>query len=76
MKFLQVYTREDFGKELVVKILATKNISVFQLSLDWNEYPAFPYVQISSGNGYILSFMFWVYKFGIAFDFLSRTWHY
>ena len=38
------------------------------------DYPGWPYFQLSLGSNGFLSVMFWVYKFGLCVDVLSRTW--
>jgi hypothetical protein len=74
-KFLIKYNhREDFGHEWYVQILNIKRWSLFQLSVSWNDYPSWPYLQIKSGSGDVLSILFWAYKFGFDIDFISRTW--
>ena len=37
--------------------------------------PCRPYIQISSGNGHLLSVLSWAYKFGFDIDVVSRTWN-
>lgn len=84
MEFIRISRREDFGVDWYVQILNTtkhcprpfKNRSLLQMSVSWNDYPSWPYIQISSGNGTFLSVLFWVYKFGFDVDFISRTWSY
>ena len=74
-KFLIKYNhREDFGHEWYVQILNIKRWSLLQLSVSWNDYPSWPYLQIKSGSGDVLSILFWAYKFGFDIDFISRTW--
>ena len=83
MKLIQIKHRYDFGHDLYVQVLSTgkhlpklfKNRSLVQLSVSWNDYPSWPYVQISSGNNGLLSIIFWAYKFGFDVDVLSRTWN-
>jgi len=75
-KFLIKYNhREDFGHEWYVQILNIKRWSLFQLSVSWNDYPSWPYFQIKSGSGDVLSILFWAYKFGFDVDFMGRTWN-
>jgi hypothetical protein len=47
---------------------------LLQISLSWNDYASWPYLQIRSGSGDVLSIIFWVYKFGIDIDLMGRTW--
>lgn len=79
---IQILHREDFGHEYYAQIInfgkhwprPFKLRSVMQLSVSWNDYPSWPYIQITSGNGGVLGVLVWVYKFGVDFDLLSRTW--
>jgi len=66
--------REDFGHDWYVQILNIKRRSLLQVSVSWNDYASWPYIQITSGSGTLLGVLFWVYKFGADFDLLSRTW--
>ena len=74
--------REDYGHDWYASILNTgkhvpkllKRWSLLQVSVSWNEYPAWPYLQIKSGTGSTLSILFWVYKFGFDIGILERTW--
>ena len=74
MTLFQFKHREDFGHDWYVQILNIKNWSLLQLSVSWNDYPGWPYIQIKSGTGSTLSLLFWAYKFGLDVDILSRTW--
>lgn len=74
MKLLNFKYREDFGHEWYVQILNINNWSLLQVSVSWNDYPSWPYIQIKSGSGSTLSLLFWAYKFGMDVDVLSRTW--
>lgn len=71
---------EDFGHEFYIQVLnmgrhAPKWMrrSLLQFSVSWNDYPSWPYIQITL-NGASLSMLFWVYKFGFDIDILSYTW--
>lgn len=74
MKLIKFNHREDFGHDWYVQILNIKRISLLQVSISWNDYPSWPYLQIKSGTGDILDILFWVYKFGIDLTILGRTW--
>ena len=74
-KFLIKYKhREDFGHEWYVQILNIGRWSFLQLSVSWNDYPSWPYLQIKSGSGSTLSILFWAYKFGFDIGLIERTW--
>ena len=83
MNLLNFKHRYDYGHDWYVQILSTgkhvprpfKNFSLFQGSVSWNDYESWPYLQIKSGCGGVLSIVFWVYKFGIDISILERTWN-
>ena len=74
MTLFQFKHRYDFGHDWYVQVLNVKNWSLLQVSISWNDYPAWPYIQIKSGTGSTLSILFWAYKFGLDVDIISRTW--
>ena len=82
MKFISFKHREDFGHDWYVQIVNTgrhvpkpfKMWTLLQASVSWNDWPSWPYVQIQSGNGSLLSIMFWAWKFGFDIGFIERTW--
>jgi hypothetical protein len=74
MKLINLKHREDFGHDWYVQVLTIKNWSLLQVSVSWNEWPSWPYIQIKSGTGSTFSLLFWAYKFGLDVDILSRTW--
>jgi hypothetical protein len=82
MNLINFKHRQDFGDEWYVQILNTgkhvpkfmKNWSLIQSSVSWNDYPGWPYVQITFGSNGFFSILLWVYKFGLDVDILSRTW--
>jgi hypothetical protein len=75
MKLLDYYKKEDFGVEHIFTIIKGKRRSFLQLSLDWNEYPGAPYLQISFGNNRLIDILFWCWKLGFAFEILGTTWN-
>ena len=75
MNLIKFKHREDFGHEWYVQILTVKCRSLLQASVSWNDYPSWPYIQITSGSGTALGILFWVYKFGFDIDLFSRTWN-
>lgn len=74
MKLLDFKYIKDFGHEYYFCVLKGKTHSFLQVSLNWNDYAGWPYVQCSSGNGRLLSFLFWVYRFGFDFDLIGYNW--
>jgi hypothetical protein len=83
MRLIKFARREDFGTDWYVQILNTgrhlprpfKNISLLQISISWNDFPSWPYLQIKSGIGDVLDILFWVHKFGINVTILGGTWN-
>lgn len=76
MSLIKFNYREDFGHEWYVQILNIKSWSLLQTSVSWNDYPGWPYCQITFGSGGLFGVLFWVYKFGLDFDIFSRTWNF
>jgi len=74
MKLLNLKHREDFGHDYNVQILNVKNWSLLQVSVSWNDHPSLPYLQVTSGSSGLLGVLFWVHRFGLDIDILSRTW--
>ena len=75
MNLIKFAKREDFGTEWYIQILNVKRWSLFQASVSWNDFPSWPYIQIKSGTGSILSILFWAYKIGFDIGFIERTWN-
>jgi len=76
MKLISFKHRVDYGNEWYVQILHSKYWALLQASVSWNEYAAWPYLQIKSGNGSLLNLMFWAYKFGFDIGVCERTWNF
>ena len=74
MKLIKFNHQEDYGHDWYVRLLFTKRWAFFQGSVSWCECPGWPFLQIQSGSGAMLSIIFNVYKFGIAVGFFDRTW--
>ena len=75
MKLIDYAIREDFGKDFYFFFFKTEKYTLIQVSVGWYDYPSWPYLQIKSGSGDVLSILFWAYKFGFDIDVLSRTWN-
>ena len=75
MELIKFSHREDFGHEWYVQVLFTKRWALFQGSMSWNEDASWPYLQIKSGTGSVLSILFWAHKFGFDIGFIERTWN-
>lgn len=70
--------RQDFGDDYYFQLANVKfkesYWSLLQFSVSWNDYPGFPYLQITFGSNGFFGILFWVYKFGLDIDLFSRTW--
>ena len=75
MKLISFRHREDFGHEWYVQVLHNKHWALLQASVSWNDFPGWPYIQIKSGTGTLLSIMFWAYKFGFDIGVIEHTWN-
>ena len=76
MKLISFKYREDYGTELYTQILHTKRWALLQASVSWNDFPSFPFLQVRTGMGSLLSVMVCVYKLGFDVDVFSRTWNF
>ena len=76
MKLISFKKREDYGHELYVQVLHTKRWALLQASVSWNDFPSFPFLQVRTGMGSLLSVMVCVYKLGFDVDVFSRTWNF
>ena len=76
MSLIKLKHREDFGHDWYVQLLNIKKYSLLQVSVSWMMEPCSPYIQISCGNGHLLSVLFWAHKFGFDIDVLNRTWNF
>jgi hypothetical protein len=66
--------RYDFGHDWYASIINIRKWSLLQISLSWNDEPSWPYFQVRSGSGDVLSILLWAHKFGLDFTLISRTW--
>ena len=76
MKLISFKHREDYGHEWYVQVFHTKRWALLQASVSWNDYAGWPYIQIKSGTGTLLSIMFWVYRFGFDIGVCEHTWNF
>ena len=76
MKLISFKRREDFGTELYTQVLHNKRWALLQASVSWNDFPSFPFLQVRTGMGSLLSVMVCVYKLGFDVDVFSRTWNF
>jgi len=76
VKFLKFTKRTDYGTDLFLQVLFTKRWALFQGCVSFGEQPGWPYLQIKSGTGSLISVIFWAHKFGIDAGFIERTWNF
>jgi hypothetical protein len=74
MKLIDYNKKEDFGVDHIFTLFKGKRRSFIQVSVSWNDYPDFPYLQISFGNNRLIDILFWCWKFGFAFELFGITW--
>jgi hypothetical protein len=68
--------REDYGNEYYIQVLHSKYWALLQASVSWNDYASWPFIQVKSGTGTLLSIMFWVYKFGFDIGVCEHSWNF
>jgi hypothetical protein len=77
MKLFGYKRHEDFGTEHIFSILRGKKFSLLQVTIGWDDYASFPYIQASSGNNSLLNVLFYAYRFSLSFELIGRNWvHY
>lgn len=76
MKLLSYRRYQDYGVEHIFSLFRGEKFSLFQLSVGWDEYKSWPYVQVSSGNNNLFDFLFYAYRFSCSFSLIGRTWVY
>ena len=76
MRLISFKHCEDYGHEWYVQVLHNKRWALLQTSVSWNDYAGWPYLQIKSGTGTLLSIMLWVYKFGFDIGVCEHTWNF
>ena len=76
MKLISFKKREDYGTELYVQVLHNKYWALLQASVSWNDFPSWPYIQVKSGMGTLLSLMVCIYKLGGDVGLCENTWNF
>jgi hypothetical protein len=76
MRLISFKHRKEYGHEWYVQVLHNRYWALLQASVSWNDFPSWPYLQIKSGTGTLLSIMTCVYKLGFDVDVFSRTWNF
>ena len=75
MRLIKFSTHRDYGVDRYVQILFNKYWALFQFNVGWNDYSSWPYINLKSGMGSLLSFTFWIYRLNIELGFIERTWN-
>lgn len=74
MNLIKFNKRVDFGTDWYAQLLNIKGWSLIQASFSYNDFPGWPYLQLTIGSNGLFGFLFWVWKLGISIDIFSRTW--
>jgi hypothetical protein len=75
-KLIQFNVREDFGTDAYIQIINIKRWSLLQVSVSWNDYAGWPYLQIHMGSNGLFGLLFWVHRLGFDVSLASRTWNF
>jgi len=76
MKLISFKRREDYGTELYVQVFHNRHWALLQASISWNDYASFPFLQVRTGMGSLLSLMVCVYKLGFDIGICEHTWNF
>jgi hypothetical protein len=76
MKIVSFKHKRDYGHEWYVQVLHNKRWALLQASVSWNDFPSWPFAQVKSGMGTLLSIMVCVYKLGFDIGFCEHTWNF
>ena len=74
MKLIKFHKDNDYGYDLNVQVLFTKQWTLFQGCVSWCEYPGWPFLQIQFGMNGLISILFQAHKFGFSIGLFERTW--
>ena len=76
MNLITFKHREDYGNEYYIQVLHSKYWALLQASVSWNDYASWPFIQVKSGTGTLLSIMFCVYKLGFDIGVCEHSWNF
>jgi len=74
MKLFDYETYEDYGKEWFFQILRFRKFALFDLTLQWDEFPStdfFPFIIMSIGPSHLFGFTFRWKAFEINCDIID-----
>lgn len=74
MKLIEFKKRNDFGVELITRILSFGDYTVLQVSVSYSDYTSWPYLQVGIGMGKLFGMFFYVWKVGFDCDILGGDW--
>ena len=75
MKLIKFSKQKDYGHDLNVQVLFTKQWALFQGSLSWSDYRSLPFLQIQFGMGGLMTVLFQCHRFGFSIGLFERTWN-
>ena len=83
-KIINFSIRKDFGTEYYLKVMSfgkhipkpLKGRTVIQLSIGYDNYYSWPYMQITSGSNSLFGVLLCVYRYSFSFDLLGYTWNF
>ena len=76
MKIVSFKHNRDYGHEWYVQVLHNKQWALLQASVSYNDYASWPYIQVRTGMGSLLSIMVCVYKLGFDIGVCEHTWNF
>ena len=76
MKIVSFKHKRDYGHEWYVQVLHNKQWALLQASVSYNDYASWPYIQVRTGMGSLLSIMVCVYKLGFDIGVCEHTWNF
>ena len=74
MKLIKFSHNQEWGHDWYLQVLFTKQWALFQGCVSWCEYAGWPYLEIRSGMGRLISMMLTVHKFSLSISLFERTW--
>jgi hypothetical protein len=75
MRLIKFSTHRDYGVDRYVQVLFNEYWAFFQGNIGWNDFASWPYINLKSGTGSLLSFTLWVHRLNIELGFIERTWN-
>ncbi len=76
MKIFTFEKRTDFGTDLHFSFLKTSKYTALQVSVSYDDYASWPYLQIMMGQNSLLGIFFYFWKLGFDCAILGRTWRF